>query len=167
MKLSPRIGSILHNSLVNGEGIRTVVFFSGCNRGCEDCHNKQLQDFRSGKDMTIDEIVEEILQDKDMIDGVTLSGGDPIFQYFEVLELCKRLKTHGINIWMYTGATLDEICAIYPEVVNCVDVIVDGMYDKSKKIDGLKYRGSYNQNIIYFRDGSIVKMIGGKASDIK
>lgn len=153
-----RIGSILNESLVNGEGIRTVIFFSGCNKACKGCHNLELQNFNAGYDIPIDELVSKIIKNKHMIDGVTLSGGDPLCQYMGCLELCKRLKEHKINIWLYTGETFDKILLKYNSITNYVDVIVDGKYEESLKQEGLKYRGSSNQAIIHFKHGNITKV---------
>lgn len=153
-----RIGSILNESLVNGEGVRTVVFFSGCNKDCKGCHNLELQNFKAGYEITIDELVEKILKNKPMIDGVTLSGGDPLCQYMGCLELCKRLKEHGINIWLYTGETLDKVLIKYNSIVNYIDVLVDGKYEESLKKEDLRYRGSSNQALIYLKNGSVVKV---------
>lgn len=153
-----RIANILNESLVNGEGIRTVVFFSGCNKYCQGCHNLDLQNFNSGYDISVDDLVEKILRNKHMIDGVTLSGGDPLCQYSACLELCKKLKIHGFNIWLYTGETYEEIFLKYRHILYDVDTIVDGRYIESLKEEGLEFRGSSNQKIIYLEDGNITKI---------
>ena len=153
-----RIGKILNESLVNGEGVRTVIFFSGCNKFCRGCHNVELQDFNAGYDITIEELVNKVLENKDMIDGVTLSGGDPLCQYMGCLELCRELKKHGINIWLYTGETFDKVLLKYNSIVDFIDVMVDGMYEESLKDGNLRYRGSSNQGIIYFDSGRISKV---------
>lgn len=153
-----RLASILNESLVNGEGIRTVVFFSGCDKYCQGCHNIDLQDFNSGYEIDVDDLVEKILKNKHMIDGVTLSGGDPLCQYSACLELCKKLKNHGFNIWLYTGETYEEIFLKYRHILYDVDTIVDGRYVESLNKEGLKFRGSSNQKIIYLEDGNIAKI---------
>lgn len=153
-----RVGSILNESLVNGEGIRTVVFFAGCNKNCKGCHNQELRNFKAGEEILIDDLVEQILKNKNMIDGVTLSGGDPLCQYMGCLKLCKKLKKHGINIWLYTGETLEKILLRYSSIIHYVDVIVDGMFEESLKREDLLYRGSSNQSIIHFEQGDIVKV---------
>ena len=153
-----RIGSVLNESLVNGEGIRTVVFFAGCNKNCKGCHNQELRNFNAGEEISIDDLVEKILKNRSMIDGVTLSGGDPLCQYMGCLKLCKKLKKHGINIWLYTGETLEKILLRYSSIIHYVDVIVDGMFEESLKREDLLYRGSSNQSIIHFEQGDIVKV---------
>lgn len=151
-----RVGNILNESLVNGDGIRDVIFFAGCNKNCRGCQNQELRRFDVGKEMSIEEIVNKVLEDKNMIDGVTLSGGDPLCQYTNCLALCKELKKHNINVWLYTGETYEEILASYQDIIYYVDVIVDGRYDETLKEDGLLYRGSSNQNIIYLEQGNII-----------
>ena len=96
-----RYAGYIANSMENGEGIRDVIFFSGCKRDCPGCHNKELQDFGYGWDVEIDEIVNLILNNKEMIDGVTISGGDPIYQYDALLELCKELKKKHQYLGLY------------------------------------------------------------------
>ena len=153
-----RIGSILNESLVNGEGIRNVIFFAGCNKNCEGCQNQELRKFDVGKEIDINELVEKVLENKNMIDGVTLSGGDPLCQYMGCLKLCKELKKHNINIWLYTGETYEQILFRYRDIIHYVDVIVDGTFEQSLQKEGLLYRGSSNQHIIYLEQGDIVKV---------
>ena len=109
MKSIRGVKDFIHESLVNGEGVRTTVFFTGCDKNCKGCHNKELQDFNAGVEMHIDDIVQEILKEIEIIDGVTLSGGDPFCQKDGLLELCKELKKHKINIWVYTGENYDDL----------------------------------------------------------
>lgn len=149
---------LIHNSLVNGDGIRTVIFFTGCDKNCPGCHNKALQDFDAGISANIDDIVNEIIQEKELIDGVTLSGGDPICQSSGATELCRKLKEHNINIWLYTGESYDNLRG--NSILKYLDVIVDGRFDESLVNKHLKYRGSSNQRIIYLNnDGLPVKII--------
>lgn len=151
----------IHGSLVNGEGIRTVIFFSGCDKNCKGCHNKDLQDFNAGIIRHVDDIINEILEEIDMIDGVTLSGGDPMCQRSGLFELCKGLKEHNINVWVYTGETYDELRGTH--ILKYIDVLVDGKFEESLKSEKIKYRGSSNQNIIYLNeDGIPTRIISGE-----
>ena len=106
-------GNVLYNSCVNGDGIRNVVFLSGCDKNCIDCHNEELKDFKFGEDIEIENLVELITDGISMADGVTISGGDPLCQYDSTLELCKILKSKNINIWLYTGELYDKIVDDY------------------------------------------------------
>lgn len=152
---------ILWNSLVNGEGVRAVIFFTGCKRNCKGCQNKDLQDFNAGIERDVNDIVNEVLEDIEMIDGVTISGGDPVYQMEGLIELCKRLKEHKINIWLYTGELVDTLISKYPELCALVDVVVDGEYIESLHKPDLLYRGSSNQTINHLKvkDGMIEKTL--------
>lgn len=145
-----RVSNIIKESLVNGEGIRTVIFLSGCELNCKGCHNKDLQNPMAGKDVLIDGLIDSVRENYDMIDGVTLSGGDPFFQYEKTLILCKELKSNfpEKSIWVYTGKLLPEIIDKYNEILKYVDVIVDGPYIEELNTGNTLYRGSSNQKII-------------------
>ena len=145
-----RVGGILDNSLANGKGLRTVIFLSGCIHKCKGCHNKELQDFNFGIEMTEEEIFARIEKNAGLIKGVTLSGGDPMEQPIKVVNLCKRIKNLGLNIWCYTGYSFEEILKSEEKksLLQEVDVLVDGIFDLTKKSEKLKYVGSSNQRII-------------------
>lgn len=137
--------------MVNGEGIRAVLWLSGCDHACKGCQNMQTWNHSSGISFTEDnlkEIYEEL--DKKYVSGLTLSGGDPLsFKNREFsLSLAKHLKEKypHKNIWCYTGYTFDEIKDL--DNIEYIDVIVDGKYiqgfDKIKP----QWRGSSNQRIV-------------------
>lgn len=147
-----KLAGHIPNSLVNGEGVRYVLFFNGCDKNCPGCHNESFKDFNNpcAEEMSVEEIMKLILKEKDMIDGVTLSGGDPICQPEGVVELCREIKRHNLDVWMYTGDLLDTIQNKHPEVLNVIDVIIDGPFIQNLKVtdtENDKYRGSTNQNI--------------------
>ena len=137
--------------MVNGEGIRTVLWLSGCDHACKGCQNIQTWSHSSGIPFTEDnlkEIYEEL--DKEYISGLTLSGGDPLSlknREFS-LSLAKHLKEKypHKNIWCYTGYIFEDIKNL--DNIEYIDVIVDGKYiqgfDKIKP----QWRGSSNQRII-------------------
>lgn len=141
-----KVLDILDESIVDGEGVRTVIYLAGCSHKCLGCHNIESWSPDNGKDMTVDEIVDYV---KDLYD-ITLSGGDPLYQYEDTIELAKRLSREGKNIWLYTGYTIEEIFEhnkMY-EILNYVDVVVDGRFEIEKKDLSLKFKGSSNQRII-------------------
>lgn len=144
-----KLAGHIPNSLVNGEGVRYVLFFNGCDKRCVGCHNTSFQSFNNplAEEMEVSEVVNMILKEKCMVDGVTLSGGDPVCQPDGLIALCKELKKHDINIWMYTGELFKTVEEKHPEILEVVDVIVDGPYIEHLKDSELKYRGSSNQNI--------------------
>ncbi len=137
-----RIAGTLSCSLVNGYGIRYVVFCQGCGHHCVGCQNPETWDFNGGKEITPEELVEDIKKHKH-IDGITLSGGDPFFQQEECVSLLKLLP--GINVWIYTGFLYEEIQ--HTQLAQMANVIVDGPFKPELKVEGQFY-GSSNQRII-------------------
>lgn len=145
-----KVMSIHHDSVVDGEGLRTVIFFAGCPHFCKGCHNPKSWNIRNGTEMTMEEIRDEVLSNP--LTDVTFSGGDPLFQASEVKLLAKELKRHGKNIWVYTGYTMEAIEESdnqdFKELLDYCDVLVDGPFILAKKDLTLAFRGSSNQRII-------------------
>ena len=146
---------IKHDDMLNGDGIRVTLFVSGCCHRCKGCHNPETWDKNSGMffdEKAINEIFEEL--SKDYISGLTLSGGDPLFpgNRFTVTELCKEIKNRYPNktIWLYTGYLYEEIKDL--DILNYIDVLIDGPYVESLRDVSLEWRGSSNQRIIYLKD---------------
>ena len=155
-----RIAGIERNSIVDGEGLRYVVFTQGCKHKCKGCHNPETWDFDGGKEIDTEELLDEIKKDP-LLDGVTLSGGDPLFQADRLIEFAKQIKEYGLNIWIYTGfifdnfikyrnneITDDRINMDMIKLLEIADVVVDGPFIISKRTLNLKFRGSSNQRII-------------------
>jgi anaerobic ribonucleoside-triphosphate reductase activating protein len=136
-----RVAGINSCSLVNGEGIRYVIFTQGCAHRCPGCHNPDTWDFGAGLEWTAEELMEDIKTHK-FIDGITLSGGDPFYQQQACLELLDLLP--GMNVWIYTGFEYDEIKDT--ELANRADVLVTGPFVEGLKCEGRMY-GSSNQKI--------------------
>lgn len=142
-----KVAGIIQDSLCNGEGIRMVIFFQGCNHRCEGCHNQHTWDKNGGKEMSVDELLEIVKRNK-LIKGVTLSGGEPLMQTTEELfKLTKGIKELGLNIWCYTGHEIEEWFMPVLRRLN-IDIIVDGRFEKDKMEGAKKYTGSSNQRII-------------------
>jgi len=142
-----RIAAFKEDSLVDGPGMRFVIVLSGCIHNCEGCHNPEFQDYNYGKDVTNEEIMAMIYKNKDWIKGITLSGGDPLFQLNATKEFLKIFKAEkefkDLTVWMYTGYTFEDI----PKGVTILcDTIVDGKY--MKDLPPAKYRGSNNQRVM-------------------
>lgn len=141
------------DSIVDGDGIRTVVWFQGCSHNCEGCHNPETHDFNVGLEVDIEDIFKEIDNLKYQ-SGITLSGGDPFFQPEAALEITKYAKSKGLNVWSYTGFTYDQLLKlsktkpIIKELLDNLDVLIDGKFELDKKSYECKYRGSTNQRII-------------------
>lgn len=145
-----QLAGFLDNSSVNGQGLRSVIFMSGCKHNCPNCHNKEMQNFTYGESVDTDQVVNRVLKNLPILDGVTISGGDPMFSPEPLLELLTKLKSHNINIWIYTGFTYEKLIEkeIYRKILNHTDILVDGLYKEELRDDSCKYYGSSNQRII-------------------
>lgn len=141
-----RISGVLPCSLVNGEGVRYVIFAQGCKHGCKNCQNRDTWDFNGGYEIDLHELATDILKRKRYLDGVTLSGGDPFFQHDEFVTLLKLIP--DMNVWIYTGFHYEDICKT--ELAKMANVIVDGPFIEELKCEG-NYFGSLNQRIIRIR----------------
>ncbi len=141
------------NSIVDGDGIRAVVWTQGCSHACLGCHNPNTHSFTDGFLEEVSSINEKLSQNK-IIDGITFSGGDPIFQIASCLEIARHAKSLKLNVWCYTGFTYEELMIMskinknLSEFLNNIDVLVDGKFELEKKDLTLKFRGSSNQRII-------------------
>jgi anaerobic ribonucleoside-triphosphate reductase activating protein len=142
-----RVLDIVPGTSVDGPGLRTSIYFAGCNHRCEGCHNPQSWDFEGGKLMTIEQIVAVVEQEGF---NVTFSGGDPLYQLPVLKVLAKALKARGYNIWCYTGFVFEELAADerYSELLQQLDVVVDGPFVMSQRDIALRFRGSSNQRLI-------------------
>lgn len=145
--------NILHDNMLNGEGLRVVLFVSGCEHHCKGCHNPQTHDPASGIEFTQaeeDEIFEQL--SKPYIRGLTLTGGDPLHpsNYKTLLALCKKVKANfpKKDIWLYTGYRVEDIPDEMKDIFQYIDTIVDGRFVEELKDVNLPYVGSSNQRII-------------------
>lgn len=138
------------DSIVDGSGIRTVIWFQGCLHHCYMCHNPETWDLNGGIVFDLDDIKEEIKNLKYQ-SGITLSGGDPFFQAESATEIAKYAHKCNLNVWCYTGFTYEELIEADDDKKNLlknVDVLVDGRFENEKKSLACKFRGSTNQRII-------------------
>lgn len=142
------------DSIVDGEGIRCVLWTQGCIHNCAGCHNPQTHSFSSGYLVDIEEIKKQILEASSYHDGITFSGGDPMCQVSACLEIAKFCKENDINVWCYTGYTYEELITRgksnlkIMEFLKNIDVLIDGKFVLEKKSLDVKFRGSTNQRII-------------------
>ena len=161
--------NITKDDFLNGDGVRVVLWVSGCEHHCPECQNQETWDKDSG--ITFDEEAkEEIMAElsKDYVSGITFSGGDPLAPYNcrEVSDLIDTLK-HSFpekTIWIYTGYTYEGLLQrrniFIPNILWFTDVLVDGEYKKDLRDTDLKWRGSANQRVIdvqkSLREGKVV-----------
>lgn len=139
------------DSIVDGLGIRTVIWTQGCSHNCPSCHNPETHDFSGGDLVELDDVIER-LEDLEGQTGVTFSGGDPMFQPKQCAILAKKVHELNMNVWAYTGFTYEELLEKGSkdilEFLGEIDVLIDGKFDPSKKSLDLEFRGSSNQRII-------------------
>lgn len=146
-----QIAGILKNSVVNGEGIRDVVFVQGCPHHCKGCHNPHTWNPEGGKYMHVVDVAKELL---DSPNNVTISGGEPLEQLIGVYLLSYYLYLRqGKTTWLYTGYRFEEIeHSIWQRLWDAgVVVVVDGRFEEDKKDLTLQFRGSSNQRLIDLR----------------
>lgn len=142
-----QILDIIAGTTVDGPGLRTSIYFAGCEHKCLDCHNPQSWNAKAGVSMDVDEVMKQIIENDF---NVTFSGGDPMLQVDNLIELAKRVKSIGKNIWCYTGYTYEEVLNSnkLKTILPYIDVLVDGRYEKELRDTELLFRGSSNQRII-------------------
>lgn len=139
-------------SMVDGEGVRAVLFVSGCLHNCPYCHSPQTHSFTFGREVN-QELIDNINSEMDKrpyISGITLSGGDCMYSPVETMKLLKKLHIPHNNVWCYTGFTYEEIInnKNQAQLLRYIDVLVDGKFDYRKRDITLAFKGSANQRII-------------------
>ena len=140
-----RIAGLVPESFVDGDGIRFAIFFQGCRRNCALCHNPETHDLNGGRLVDTAEIISAIKKNP-LLDGITLTGGEPLLQIDAAEELARAAKNLGLSVWCYTGYTFEEV-KNSPLLEN-VDVLIDGEFILSLRDLDLQFRGSSNQRII-------------------
>lgn len=142
---------IERESIVDGPGFRYVLFVQGCPHRCPGCHNPESHDFSGGRDMTVQEVFDQIMSNPHLR-GVTFSGGEPFCQVHSLLELGRAVKEAGLSLMSYSGYTLEELQSRNDpetdELLGMLDVLVDGRYVEALRNLTLIYRGSENQRVI-------------------
>ena len=166
-----RIAGIAEDSIVDGPGLRLTVFVQGCHHGCKGCHNPETHRFDGGQIMNTAEIIAK-MDSNPLLDGITLSGGEPFLQREACTELAKAAHERGLNVWCYTGYTWEVIDEALEyggmPFLDHIDVLVDGPYIENQRTLELPWRGSRNQRLIdvqeSLRQGKVVEY-GGADDD--
>ncbi len=148
-----RIAGVTEESVVDGPGIRLVIYAQGCLQSCPGCHNPETQDLEGGTLVTLKELAEKICRNP-FLDGLTFSGGEPFLQAQAFARLAQEFKPRGLTLVTYTGYTFEYLynesrrdLSIY-RLLRATDLLIDGPYLQEKRDLNLLYRGSRNQRII-------------------
>ena len=143
-----RVLAIIEDTMVDGPGFRTSIYCAGCRHQCPGCHNPQSWDFKGGREMSTEELMRIIMADP--FANVTFSGGDPMYQCDGFAELARAIhKQSNKDIWCYTGFTYETlITRAQRELLELLDVLVDGPFIEKLRDPDLLFRGSSNQRLI-------------------
>jgi anaerobic ribonucleoside-triphosphate reductase activating protein len=147
-----RIAGITQDSIVDGPGLRLAVFTQGCPHHCEGCHNPETHDFAGGWLIDTGEII--AMMDKNpLLEGITLTGGEPFCQSEACIELARAAKKRGLNVWVYTGHTFRQLQQLgwrwrVRGLLRFTDVLVDGPFIQRLRTLDAPWRGSKNQRLI-------------------
>lgn len=144
-----RISQLVQDSIVDGPGLRFVVFTQGCTHACPHCHNPGTHDLAGGVEMNPEEVIAE-MERNPLTDGLTLSGGEPFLQSEDCAKIARAARQGGLNVWCYTGYTLETLKKMpgAQVLLDEIDVLVDGLFMQEQKNLRLPWRGSENQRII-------------------
>lgn len=139
------------DSVVDGRGLRMVVWTQGCPHHCPGCHNTMSHSYEGGTLYDIEELCQKITE-FNYHDGITLSGGEPFEQVEACLKVASTAKAQGLNVWCYTGYQWETLLSKDDATLNmflrCIDVLVDGVYMEELRSLDLTFRGSSNQRCI-------------------
>lgn len=145
-----RLAGLVNDSIVDGPGLRLAIFTQGCPHHCPECHNPQSHDREGGEWHDTVELA-AMAAENILLDGITLTGGDPFVQPEACADLARRAHNAGLNVWCYTGYVFEELLTGKPEwrmLLENVDVLVDGPFLRAQKTLDKRFRGSANQRII-------------------
>lgn len=136
---------------MDGPGLRLTVFTQGCPHRCPGCHNPHTHDAQGGRIEDTDQIAQR-LQNNPLLAGLTLSGGEPFEQAAACAVLAQSARRGGLNVWAYSGYTLEQLQARKDadtdRLLEAIDVLVDGPFIQSQRSLELDYCGSRNQRLI-------------------
>lgn len=150
-------GEMTTDSIVDGEGIRSVIWCQGCIHNCPGCHNPETHSFDAGFLRDVSSVLDEISL-LEFQDGITLSGGDPMCQIDACLEIAKHCQNIGLNVWCYTGYKMETLLNRMEkenklkELLLNIDVLVDSPFILELKSYDVPFRGSKNQRLINARE---------------
>lgn len=144
------VAGIEPESIVDGPGYRFVIFTQGCPHFCKGCHNPQTHSMKCSHYMSAQTIINEIKKDMNLLDGITLSGGEPFLHVNKLFPIAKWAHNEGLSVMVYTGYKYEELVD-KPEnlmLLKYVDILADGKFEIDKRSLNLLYVGSSNQRLI-------------------
>ena len=160
-----RLFGEVKESITDGPGLRYTLFTQGCPHYCPGCHNPESHSFTDGYLVKEETVIAEILKNP-LLDGITLSGGEPFMQAVELTQIAAAAKERGLSVIVFSGYTFEELTDLakerkgYRTLLENTDILIDGRFDISKKSMDLRFRGSTNQRSIdvplSLQTGSIV-----------
>lgn len=144
-----RVSGVAQESFVDGPGVRYTLFLQGCPHACPHCHNPGTHDTAGGTVMNGCSVVSEVEENR-LLDGVTLSGGEPFMQAEALVPLAARLRDRGYHLMAYSGYTWERLLSDpgRRRLLELMDVLVDGPYLHKDRSLSLQWRGSRNQRVI-------------------
>lgn len=152
-----RLSGITKESIVDGPGLRLVVFTQGCPHKCPGCHNPDTHDINGGYSTDVESLfryIVEIATRNKLLKGITFSGGEPFLQAEPLALLAKQLKSLGLHIATYSGFTFEQLAAMaikrksVGNLLEQTDLLIDGLYQAAERDLGLAFRGSRNQRLV-------------------
>ena len=152
-----KIAGVVEESIVDGPGIRYVLFTQGCPHHCKGCHNPQTHDFNQGKIEKIQNIVNSI-DSNPLLKGITFSGGEPFMQAKAISSLIDEVKNKKLDIITYTGFKYEYLVENaskdngYMQLLEKTDILIDGKFEIDRKDENLLFRGSSNQRAINVKE---------------
>ena len=150
------IAHILLDSAANGPGRRDVIWLQGCSIGCPGCFNQQLWSYEPKHLIPVDSLLGKLANRIDQVEGITITGGEPMEQVEALVHLLDGVKNLGLSTFVYTGFTLEYLQsrkqAAINEALKLIDLLVDGPYVAAKTTDTLPWRGSQNQQIHFLTE---------------
>ncbi|MCL2425619.1 MAG: anaerobic ribonucleoside-triphosphate reductase activating protein [Oscillospiraceae bacterium] len=148
-----RIAGLVQDSIVDGPGLRFVVFAQGCQFRCEGCHNPDTWDSNGGTEVSVEDLIKDMLSNP-LTDGLTLSGGEPFEQAADCISLAAAARDNGLNVWIFTGKTFEELQEeskdnySIAKLMKLTNVLIDGKFIFAQRTLSQKWCGSKNQRVL-------------------
>lgn len=156
------IAGLEPESIVDGPGYRFTIFTQGCPHNCKGCHNPQTHPMKADRYLSAEEIISKIDENRTLIDGITLSGGEPFIHAKKLVPIAKWAHKNNLNVMAYTGYLFEDLLKNpdQRELLNHIDILADGKFEIDKKSLTLLFVGSSNQRLIdvpeSLRQGNVV-----------